>query len=293
MIHSDLKGKNYVPEDVLTSNCLGLLSLLPDSNFISFLGGAVALEGQRIDLSPYERVRKIEFWPWLLEGGVPDVMVELQNKNGSACLVIVIEVKHGAGKSGNADLPEVIDGTSDGVDNPGRVEIDRFTRDQLAKYWLAANKSFPHHVLIYLTHHRWLPKDDIAISLCEAGNNARFYWLSWFHLYYWINNQIKNTENTPITEKRILEALRDYLSAKGYTCFLGWSTLPQSNNSWLSYSHTYLFTTAGCVTSNNIRTYVNNYLIEVPKSYSVSYSHKYNLNQLTTPTNLKCFYVKD
>lgn len=242
MIHADLKGKGHVPEDVLTSNCLGLLSLLPDCNFISFLGSAVALDGQPIDLSLYERVERTEFWPWLLEGGEPDVIVELQNKNGSARLGVVIEVKHGAGKSGAADLPEAIVSVPDGVDDPDRAEPDRVTSDQLAKYWRAASKRFPHLALIYLTHHHWLPKDDIAVSLREAGGDARFYWLSWFHLYRWTTDQIENTSASPIAERRILETLRNYLSAKGYVCFLGWLQLPETSDYQFSYSHTYSLT---------------------------------------------------
>lgn len=291
MVHADLKGKNYVPEDVLTSNCLGLLRLLPDNNFISFLGTAVALEGQPIDLSLYERMERIEFWPWLPEGGEPDVIVELQNTYGSARLVVVIEVKHGAGKSGGADLPEAMVGVPDNMDNPERVKSDRFTRDQLAKYWRAAsNMHFPCLALIYLTHHRWLPKDDIAISLREAGSNARFYWLSWFHLYRWITDQIKNISNTSIAEKRILETLRDYLSAKGYTCFLGWSPLPRPDNSQLVYSHAYLFTASDDVISNYKRTYVNNYQTGATQSRFDSYIHRYGLDRVTMPTNVKCFY---
>jgi hypothetical protein len=58
MIHADLQGKAHVAENVLTSNCLGLLRFLPDSNLFSFLAAATDLNGETLDLSSYEKDEK-------------------------------------------------------------------------------------------------------------------------------------------------------------------------------------------------------------------------------------------
>jgi hypothetical protein len=100
MIHADPHGQAHVAEDALTSNCLGLLRFLPDSNLIGFLEAAVGLNGETLNLSSYEEVKRIEFWPRLPNGGEPDVIVELQNKSDRTVRAVVIEAKHGTGKSG-------------------------------------------------------------------------------------------------------------------------------------------------------------------------------------------------
>lgn len=257
MIHADLQGKTHIGEDVLTSNCLGLLRLLPDSNLVSFLGAAVGLNGETIDLSSYEAVTRIQFWPWLPNGGEPDVIVELQNRSDRTSMAVVIEAKHGAGKSGSSpSLQTVTDPLDDG--------------DQLARYWRAAKQCLRYCseiTLIYLTHHRSLPKEDIQTSLRAAGEDAKIYWLSWFHLYrliaYW------NLEsNRPTTERRVLETLHNYLDAKGYVCFLGWSALQYTRNHLPGYLRTYPFNA--------------NHPVPIP------YARTYSLSLVTKPVKQNC-----
>jgi hypothetical protein len=247
MIHADLQGRTHVPEDVHTSNCLGLLHLLPDSNIIEFLSEAETLRGMRIDLSRYDHVERLKFWPWLSEGGEPDVIVELQEKEGGEGLVLIIEAKHGAGLS---------------------------SYDQLARYWRTASRRFRHTAVIYLTHDRSLPKADIAASLCEVGSEAPIFWLSWFHLYRWVTTRLGKMNTLPISEQRILNMLRKYLSAQGYLCFLGWSLPVVCSNCQLSYSHAY----------------ATGHTIMDGKPQMSGYAHSYGMNRKLILASRLCFY---
>jgi hypothetical protein len=240
MIHADLAGKTHVPEDVLTSNCLGLLRLLPDDHLISFLGDAVNLDGRRVDLLDCSRVGSVEFWRWLPEGGQPDVIVELLGREGIGRLTIVIEVKHGAGKSGSVSSPEA-DSVADGPHEAAGVDAED-GQDQLGKYWRAATRFFSRPMLIYLTHHRSVPKDDLVASLGAAGPNAEIFWLSWVHLYRWVIGRLEDQSRLTVAEGRILRTVRDYLEAKGYSCFLGWPLLTSDGGECQgrgSYGRTY------------------------------------------------------
>jgi hypothetical protein len=247
MIHADLQGKTHVPEDVHTSNCLGLLHLLPDSNIIEFLSDAETLRGMRIDLSRYDHVERLEFWPWLSEGGEPDVLIEFQEKEGGEGLVLIIEAKHGAGLS---------------------------SHDQLTRYWCAASRRFCHTAVIYLTHDRSLPKAVIAASLCEAGSEASIFWLSWFHLYRWVTTRLSKTNTLPISEQRVLNTLRNYLSAQGYPCFLGWSLPLVRSNCQLGYRHAY----------------ATGYRIMDVKPQTSRYGHTYGINRKLILASQLCFY---
>jgi hypothetical protein len=95
---------------------LGLLRLLPDNDFIDFFSHAVNLDNARVDLSHYVQVSTIDFWPWLPPAGFPDVITELQNKDGPERLTLIIEVKHGAPKSGGTGAAD-IDETSESPDS--------------------------------------------------------------------------------------------------------------------------------------------------------------------------------
>ena len=66
MIHADLHSKNHVPEDVLTSNCLGLLSLLPDSDLLSFFTTAQNAHNEHLSMPDTVTGRaELEFWQYL------------------------------------------------------------------------------------------------------------------------------------------------------------------------------------------------------------------------------------
>lgn len=204
MIHADLAGKNHVAEDVLTSNCLGLLGLLGPNEFINLFGHAKNPEGETLSLREHQECDvSLKFWPYLQEGGIPDATATISH-HAEAPSLLVIEAKHGARQSG---------GSND---------------DQLARYWFAGNKLFPNRsVLIYLTHHRAMPKEEIknsCASVAKAGHAAKIYWISWFTLFKWAEDRLLAGSSRHPVEIRILEALRDYLAAKSYCVFHKWNT---------------------------------------------------------------------
>ena len=232
MIHADLQDHYHSPEDRFTCNCLGLLSLLPDSDFIDFFSRAMKLDRTRLDLSRYKQVSTVDFWPWLPPVGFPDVIAQLQHEDRTT-LTLIIEAKHRAPKSGTAGTAGAAETSESADSTPG----DRFTADQLAKYWQAECQRYRRPAVIYLTHHRSLPECDLKESLREAGADAGIFWLSWFDFYRWASDQLKMIKDRPTSETRILQTLRDYLAANQYRCFLGWSSLPTSKACRLGYHH--------------------------------------------------------
>jgi hypothetical protein len=234
MIYADLQDHYHSAEDRFTCNCLGLLRLLPDSDFIDFFSRAMKLDKTHIELSDYEQVSKVDFWPWLPPAGFPDVIAGLR-KGGGKPLTLIIEVKHGASKGGAASTA-LTDEMSENLDS---TPSDGPTADQLAKYWQAGCKHFRCPAIIYLTHHRSLPKDDLKESLCIAGADAGIFWLSWFELYRWASDQLNKIKARPNSEAQILKTLHAYLTANEYRCFLGWSLLLKSQACRLDYHHAY------------------------------------------------------
>lgn len=131
-------------------------------------------------------------------GGEPDAIATVASNLTSRALKIVIEVKHGAGKSGG-------------------------DQDQLVKYYSAAVKQYANHdiLLIYLTHHRDMPIEDLKASLDHLTDKAPIYWLSWYDIVEW--SEAKLQHNTlSISECRVLKAVNEYLVSKGYRRFRGW-----------------------------------------------------------------------
>ena len=205
MIQADIYGKTGVPEDVLTSCCLGLLRLMPDDYMIELLAYARNRAGHLIDLAGIDKVQDLEFWPWLRDGGIPDAIATLDSNLRPNPLKIVIEVKHGALKSGG-----------DGDD------------DQLARYYRSAVRQHQGYQisLIYLTHHRDMPVDDLDASLKHLTDNAKIYWLSWFAVAKWCADKLYRQDlSMPKAEIRILCTLSNYLSIKGYLRFNELNTL--------------------------------------------------------------------
>jgi len=214
MIYADIKGKAGVPEDVFTSNCIELLTLLPDKILIEFIAMSINLKGESIDLSEIEKIDKIEFWPWINSTSEPDILCVLKDEMGSKLITLVIEVKHGAGKSGYAH------------------------NDQLAKYWKSSSIIYKNVVILYLTHHRDFPKQDIEDSLKETDNKAILYWINWYYLYQYVVTLIENRVYQS-TESRILEKLKLYLEEKGYKRFQGLNIpIACTNNTpyWRNYN---------------------------------------------------------
>lgn len=190
-------------EDVFTSNCLGLLGLLPDFYLLDFFAKSTNSRGELL-IIPVDPINlDLDFWPYLPTGGIPDAILTIKFEDPTPSIKLIIEVKHGAPKSG-------------GVYN-----------DQLARYWDAANKLWPGCcVIIYLTHHRTIPKAEIKYSESRASDEVKIYWLSWFDLYLWVCRQLSVDSQRPHSEKRILDALCYYLFKNGYRTFIGWNQLP-------------------------------------------------------------------
>lgn len=196
MIHADLHGKNHVPEDVLTSNCLGLLSLLPDSDLLGFFSTAQNAQNEHLPMPDTATARaELEYWPFLRGGGIPDAILTITSP-GALPFKIIVEVKHGAPQTG----------------------------DQLATYWQAAQRLFSDRfAVVYLTHHRVLPTMEIEESTRMAGANSKIYWLGWFDLFLWARARLASAGIRPTCEERILKTLHDYLAEKGYRTFSGWN----------------------------------------------------------------------
>lgn len=108
MIHADLLGKSGVSEDRLTSSVFGLLRLLSDSYLIDLLAQARYLDGKQIDIGGMTAVAGLEFWPWLRDGGEPDVITTFAADSSSTPMKIVIEVKHSARKSSGDEDDQLV-----------------------------------------------------------------------------------------------------------------------------------------------------------------------------------------
>ena len=196
MIYADLFGKQSVSEDVFTSNCLGLLSLLPDRKLLDFISMARTCRRQQLPLPLNEQSKvTIDFWPYLPGpwGCIPDAILTVDGHQLPTFKVIV-EVKTGSPQTG----------------------------DQLARYWRAGNVLYDtNFALIYVTHHRSIPIEELQSSEINAGP---IYWLSWHDLFLWTHRQISaESSRQDTTEGRILRMLQSYLEAKGYRTFLGWA----------------------------------------------------------------------
>lgn len=255
MIEADLQGKLHVPEDIVTSSCLGLMRLLPDTFLTEFLGLATSTTGEFIPLSGFNEISSFIFWPWLPAGGIPDAMAVLRNAEQCRSVPVILEIKHGAGKSGfseEAIETAEVDATKDISEQLASPDI---VGDQLARYWLAAERIFRDcsdpPLLIYLTHHRSYPKEDVEISLKRAGSGCRIFWLNWFQLYAWVARKIESSPDIYLAERRILQKLMEYLKAKGYACFLGRSNLVAGQVLLPAFRHTYNVTVAFCPDSEN------------------------------------------
>lgn len=252
MIEADIRGK-LGSEDKFTSCCIGLLEFLPDYYLLSFLQKSVNICGCSLNLDTSLSIKTLDFWP-SFSSGYPDVVVALEDNT-----ILIIEIKHGAGKHGsdstkqdssNSDLVTKIDenlknGTLSSIENNGEQtdEEDKKTRDQLAKYWCDARRKYPSArvSLIYLTHHRSIPKDDLMESEKSAKlqyGGGDFYWLNWFTLYY-IARDWSLAAGPSYSEKKIIESLLCYLTNKKYVCFLGWNGLPTDISLFPSYKKFY------------------------------------------------------
>ena len=211
MIYADLLGKQSVPEDVFTSNCLGLLSLLPDRDLLHFISMARTCRSEQLPLPVSEQSKvTIDFWPYL-RGCIPDAILTV-DAHQLPTFKVIVEIKIGSQQ----------------------------TVDQLARYWRAGNVLYNgNFALIYITHHPSIPIEELQSSEADAGPTSKIYWLSWYELFLWTHRLISaESSRLGTTEGKILRMLRFYLGGKGYRTFLGW-TPPISTCAALPYSRTY------------------------------------------------------
>ncbi|MBC7341111.1 MAG: hypothetical protein H5U02_01425 [Clostridia bacterium] len=253
MIYAEIAGRLGFEEDILTSTAIGLLSLLPDEEFIRFIGRARSIDGECLEkhIGTCTRVEAIEFWKTGFLYGIPDVFLRLEGEAG-VCAAIVIEVKHRSGKSGSAEEVE------DGV-------IQNREVDQLYRYWESLAQQYPNcrKAVVFLTGHRILPRKDLETSSRAAGGEARLFWLGWHSVYDFVAEALRSGKYpTRTAECKILQLLETYLRFKGYARFSGW---PQPAMSgivtelrWLWYQRLYTLNLglSGCLHPAYCRTYV-------------------------------------
>jgi hypothetical protein len=79
--------------------------------------------------------------------------------------------------------------------------------------------------LIYLTHDRSTPKDELKNSEQNAGPNSKIYWLNWHSLFLLVQRWLGPGSSRPYSEKKILLALKSYLIERNYQTFVPWQTL--------------------------------------------------------------------
>ncbi|WP_295455851.1 hypothetical protein [uncultured Thiodictyon sp.] len=190
--------------------------MLPDENLIELLALACHHDGRKLDLTGIDTVRELEFWPWLRDGGAPDAVATLGSNSTPRRVKIVIEVKHGSGKSGGDE-------------------------DQLAKYYNAAARQYKNHdvFLVYLTHHRDMPIGDLESSLSCLAGGAVIYWLNWFAVAKWSGEKLHRSQASTI-ESRILSTINTYLILKGYQRFDQLNAAPWESTGETIYARKYI-----------------------------------------------------
>lgn len=167
MLSAALRGKIPITEDLLTAALFDALEATTDSTVLGrLLGLAETISGGRLEL-PAWKFYKIKLWSQT-PAGEPDVVLDLL-QGARPVARVVVEVKFGAGKSGEGELEE----------EPGRG-------DQLARYAVAVAKEGAAPVfVIYLTEHACLPNEELEVSLREIARSPQapkikgLAWLSW------------------------------------------------------------------------------------------------------------------
>lgn len=167
MLSLVLKRKVAVSEDVLTGAFFDAFRVFPQPAALGAILTLASRQGTALlvpDFDSYD----IDLWPEH-RSGEPDVRVVLR-RGASVVGRFLIEAKLGAEKSGT-----------------GAVSEDGTQGDQLARYLLAEAEDHPsaNVCLIYLTHHAWSPRAELAASEAQLGHAGRddlcgrLFWMSW------------------------------------------------------------------------------------------------------------------
>lgn len=223
MPHAELRGKLSSSgsnaydrsEDLLTSDVFGRLRYLdPDDGLLPVLERAVNFRsGTPLTLPPPVNSSQVyRFWPWIHESE-PDVLIEWDAVDGTQVKVLV-ECKHLSGKSGSfspdMDDQEAIVASADA--------------DQLRREYHDLRLLGGHGVLLYVTGHRVLPREDFQATVdalgargeSSAGFEAVAYWLGWPNIWA----ALRARPGLPF-KRLVLEDVVALLAHKGYRWFQG------------------------------------------------------------------------
>ncbi|MGG3805344.1 hypothetical protein [Metabacillus fastidiosus] len=225
MIAAELNGKipselqNF--EDLLTSSVIGLFQYLSShSYFQSVLESSVNLNGHQLTFDSPVKECSFVFWP-KLENSEPDVLLRLKTESDSEIL-ICIEAKYWSNKSSIEDQSiDLQDRTNSQRDQLAR-EIEDIHKVNCLRY-LNINKSKLNSIiLIYLTNHTYLPREEILESILHVNGvhfqKGQLYWLTWREIHHSIS-KIKNF--LTLQDLKLLNDLKKLLEKKGLQSFNG------------------------------------------------------------------------
>jgi hypothetical protein len=215
MIFAELHGKLGVDysraheraEDLFTSTVFGLLRYLPPGEGLLAVLGVVRpfpKDSPRLTVSDRATRCEIQFWPNFGNYGQPDLLLTVSDASNEPLLVVLIEAKLYAPKSGRAD-----------DDDPS--EEDRPDPDQLVKYWqglhiLGYQRERVRVYVVYLTAHSVPPVEELDESLRHRPDMA-LGWISWTDIWEIV---------TPLASSHLpAYDLADLLAHKGFKRFTG------------------------------------------------------------------------
>ncbi|MED4402092.1 hypothetical protein [Metabacillus fastidiosus] len=225
MIAAELNGK--IPstlqnsEDLLTSSVIGLFQYLSShSYFQSVLESSVNLNGHQLTFDSPVKECCFVFWP-KLENSEPDVLLRLKTESDSEIL-ICIEAKYWSHKSSHEDESiDLQDRTNSQRDQLAR-EIEDIHKVNCLRYLNINRSKLNSIVLIYLTNHTYLPREEILESILHVNGvhfeKGQLYWLTWRE----IHNSISKIKNfLTLQDLKLLNDLKKLLEKKGLQSFNG------------------------------------------------------------------------
>jgi hypothetical protein len=230
MIDAELNGK--VPEvqnreDILTSNYFGLIKYCTMRTFShTFLSAARSLKGEQFNISciPDNWDFELIFWPRFHDNSEPDLLLLIKDTSLQIKYLFLIEVKYFSQQNMYSASYEF---ESHKYENQlSREFFNLFQLKNIGQFEIAKDvKRF----LIYLTADYSVPYDDFISVINEIKRHEKinpsnyFLWMSWYNLYDKLNNNIGILDLKEF-ELSILSDLSDYLKAKNFWSFTGFSS---------------------------------------------------------------------
>lgn len=217
-IYNKLTRAEEDMEDLLTSNVFGIWRYLPaDLGLVQFLKTARRLDGTGLTDLDNAEIGKLEFWPWMelegAKGAEPDVLMEiiLPAKHR---LLVMIEAKYLSPKSSYPDESSKVN--------------DQLGREMQILRTLARRQRTDQYVLIYVTAHTLMPKNDILESISELASKTgedsseHFLWATWRSLPAILSREILNrTYDFPEGYAKLLGDLNEIVHRLGLVFFEG------------------------------------------------------------------------